>query len=289
MLQGELFCANCLTVFYLRDGIPDFLCDLPNETQEEIKSSQGVATFCYPKEPDVYNDEFLLALPYIRNHRVDNFRGWERKVSTFEQVLNDLPAGKGKKLLDIGASTTWATRYFAKKGFDCIALDIVTGMYRGLSSSKVFFRDEGVYYERLLAPMENIPLRPGSIDCIFSINSLHHSAHLKRVFAEISRVLSPGGIGYLIDDTTGFLTRSKNQKEARLAREINQHNDHIYSLSDYKEAISSSNLSLEIMLPMRFLDKIGALRSTPDFFLRIIYLALSRAVGLPFYFRVGKH
>lgn len=288
VLEGEICCRNCRSVFSVEDGIPEFLSDLPKEISDEINSSEGVATYCYPKEPDVYNDEWLLSLPYVKNEKVNNLDGWQRKISTFEQVLDDFPIGRGQKLLDIGLSTTWTTRFFAKKGYDCIALDIVKGNYRGLISSKVFFKHDNIFYECILAPMESMPLRNDSIDYIFSINSLHHSNNLKKVFLEIYRALKPGGSAYLLDDTVGFLRRKEKERAAEYARGVNKHNDHVYSLDEYRQAIAGANLRLKMNIPQRFLDKIGWLRYTPKGFLSIIYRLLSITLGMPFYFRVTK-
>jgi SAM-dependent methyltransferase len=286
--EGEILCKNCQAVVQIKDGIPEFLYDLPEDVLDEIDSSEGVSKFCYPKEPEVYNDEWLLSLPYVTDKKVNNYEGWQAKIQTFEQALNDFPEGHGEKLLDIGASTTWTTRYFARKGYDCIALDIVKGLYRGLSSSEVFFKHENIYYERLLAPMENIPLRNDSIDCVFSINSLHHSKNLAKVFSEISRILKPDGYGYLVDDTVGYLLKHNREKEAKQAREINKHNDHVYSLSDYKKVITDSRLHLEMILPLRFRQKIGILSKIPESMVRIIYVFVSIVRGTGFIFKVKK-
>ena len=286
--EGEILCNNCHAIFHIRDGIPEFLHDLPKDVLEEINSSEGVSKFCYLKEPEVYNDEWLLSLPSVTDKRVNNFEGWQAKIPTFEQALNDFPVGHGEKLLDIGASTTWTTRYFAKKGYDCIALDIVKGMYRGLSSSKVYFKHDNIYYERILAPMENMPLKDNSIDHVFSINSLHHSNNLIKVFSEIARVLKPGGYGYLVDDTVGYLLKHKREKEAKKARELNQHNDHVYSLHGYKKAISEANLHLEIILPLKFRQRVGFIGKLPVNMVKRIYLFISVVRGAGFIFKVKK-
>lgn len=288
ILQGELRCAGCGRTINVRDGIPEFLHDLPEDNLSEIKSSEGVATYCYPRDPDTYNDSWLLSLPRVANEKADNIEGWKRKISTFDQVLRDCQPGGGKTLLDIGASTTWSTRFLARKGYDCIALDIVKGKYRGLLSSKVFFEHDNTYYECILAPMENIPLRNNSIDCVFSINSLHHSNDLGKVFFELQRILKPGCCAYILDDTVGFLRRKKKQQAAERSRRENQHNDHVYSLREYKRAIAKADLSLHIEMPQRYLDRIGPVRYAPKSCLYSLYILLSITLGMPFYFRVTK-
>lgn len=286
IMEGEILCNSCNTIFQIKDGIPEFLNDVPQDVLDEIISSEGVSKFCYPKEPEVYNDEWLLSLPYVKDKRVNNYEGWKSKIPTFEQALNDFPKGHGEKLLDIGASTTWTTRYFSRKGYDCVALDIVRGKYRGLLSSKVYFEKDNIFYERILAPMENIPLKSNSMDYVFTINSLHHTNNLNKVFFEISRILKPGGYGYLVDDTVGYLFKHKREKQAKQARESNRHNDHVYSLYEYKKAISEANLDLEIIIPFRFKQKVGILQKLPVNILRNIYLFVSVVRGAGFIFKV---
>lgn len=50
--------------------------------------------------------------------------------------------------------------------------------------------------ECLEAPAENIPLAANAVDIVFSCNALQHVADPARVFAEIARVLKPGGLFY---------------------------------------------------------------------------------------------
>jgi len=161
-------------------------------------------------------------------------------------------------------------------------------MYRGLDSRRVYFQNDNIYYEGILAPMENIPLADNSIDVVFSINSLHHSADLGQVFREIARILKPSGVAYLPEDTAGFLRRSKREKEAQYQREHLQHNDHVYSFSQYQRFILDAALELHVELPMRFKDKIGVLRYAPRFLLHFIYTVLNHTLGMPCYLKVKK-
>ncbi len=161
-------------------------------------------------------------------------------------------------------------------------------MYRGLDSRRVYFQNDNIHYEGILAPMENIPLADNSIDVVFSINSLHHSADLGQVFREIARILKPSGVAYLLEDTAGFLRRSKKEKEAQYQREHLQHNDHVYSFSQYRKFVCDAELDLKVELPMRFKDKIGFLRYAPRFILNLIYTILNHSLGMPCYLKVTK-
>jgi len=93
--EGLITCNKCGLEILVKDGIAEFLHGLPQKVLAEVVSSEGVATYCYPKEPDVYNDEWLLSLPYVKDKKTGNYDGWQRKITTFEQVLADLPQGSG--------------------------------------------------------------------------------------------------------------------------------------------------------------------------------------------------
>lgn len=270
--EGSLLCSRCQKCFPIKEGIPELLSKITGDIVLEIESSEGTAKRRYSEEKDIYNEEYLLSLPYVTNRRVANYGGWIRKVSYFEQVFEMLGNGKGKKILDIGAGTTWATRYFAKMGYDAIALDVVKGFCRGMVSSKTFYKHDNIYYENILAPMENIPIKSETIDVVFSINSFHHARDLNVVFSEVCRVLkADGGVAYIVEDVSGLLLRAYAEWSAKRQRDKHRHYDHAYSFNDYKKAIESANLKMELILPERFVNRLRWIRKTPRRLLSILH------------------
>ncbi|MFH1633729.1 MAG: class I SAM-dependent methyltransferase [Chloroflexota bacterium] len=283
---GELHCHNCGCSYTILGGIADFRKRTPDSVTKEIISSEGTGKYIYSKLPEYYNDDILLNEPELPAGH-PSFVSGERKADLFHQVFSLFPSGQGCTLVDLAAGTGWSTRYFAKKGYNAFAVDIVQGMYRGLSSADVFFAYEGIYFERVLGLMEDLPFVDHSIDCVFSINSFHHTEDLVSVFAEVSRILKPGGFGFIVEDVVGCLMLKQKKRNALYQREKHQHMDHVYTLRDYTHAIQAAGLCLELVFPDRVRRRFGKLAVMPNTTLQWLYLITARMWFAPMIFRIS--
>lgn len=283
--EGFLHCQNCGATCTISNGIVDLLKNIPESVSAEIKSSEGTNDFIYSKQPEFYNDSFLLNLPKVApNH--PRYNSCARKSDLFFQALSIFPKnGEGKTLVDIAAGNGWSTRYFAQKDYCSFAVDIVRGKYRGLSGADVYFAHKNIFFERVLGLMEILPFADNSIDYVFSINSLHHSKDLSAVFAEVSRILAPDGIGIIVDDVTGYLWLCQKQKAAKYQREENKHMDHVYSWHDYTKAIRDADLGFNPVIPQRVRRR---LMNLPDPVMIYVYYLVARFWYAPFIFRIRK-
>lgn len=100
----------------------------------------------------------------------------------FEQLRKLLPCEAGAAVLEIGAGAGWQARELAELGVEVTAIDI----------------DESTYKEVRVFPVttyngSTIPLPDSSVDVVFSSNVLEHVPHVRKLQAEIARVLRPGG------------------------------------------------------------------------------------------------
>ncbi|MFH1875668.1 MAG: methyltransferase domain-containing protein [Candidatus Omnitrophota bacterium] len=292
--EGLLVCDQCRSEFPIHDGIPEFLHRLTTAMREEIESSTDYTRDICFRKPEVYNDEFLLTLPYtlpisnVEDKLAVNVAGSERKAPYFFQILNSCGEGNGKRLLELGAGTTWATWHFAKKGYTSIALDIVKVLYRGLMSRDVYFQHKNIYYEAVLSPMESLPLQDNSIDLVFSINSLHHSCDLNVILSEVYRVLRNGGVFYLMEDGFALPFLFFEKVKAWRKRKMEHHQDHVYMFRDYKNAITKTSLTMELVLPDRFINRIGFLRNLPRWILVVLYKIILYTRGCGFILKIKK-
>jgi SAM-dependent methyltransferase len=114
-----------------------------------------------------------------------------------------VPFRPGQSVLDVGSNTCWATNHFAERGLQAIALDIATTELQGLYTADSFIADGAVFFERVLGSMDAIPLASSSVDYVYCCEVLHHNdaGGLRRTFAEIFRVLRPGGRLLMVNET----------------------------------------------------------------------------------------
>jgi malonyl-CoA O-methyltransferase len=97
-----------------------------------------------------------------------------------------------KAVLDLGAGTGHATRAL-KRRFPSsltVAVDIAPGMLERARGQSRWLRR----FERVRADAYTLPFRDHSFDLVFSSLMLQWCDDLDAVFAEISRVLAPGGL-----------------------------------------------------------------------------------------------
>jgi SAM-dependent methyltransferase len=94
--------------------------------------------------------------------------------------------------LEIGAGTGYFTLNLLQDGVvrDATAIDISAGMLDALRSNATRI---GVAVRTVACDAEALPFAGGTFDLVLGHAVLHHIPHLERAFAEILRVLKPGG------------------------------------------------------------------------------------------------
>jgi ubiquinone/menaquinone biosynthesis C-methylase UbiE len=94
----------------------------------------------------------------------------------------------GKDVLEIGCGAGPATVLFAQSGARVTAIDLTEA---AVTMTKRHTEGLGVLVERMDA--ERMAFPDASFDHVFTWGVLHHSAHTEAAFAEVARVLRPGG------------------------------------------------------------------------------------------------
>jgi ubiquinone/menaquinone biosynthesis C-methylase UbiE len=107
-------------------------------------------------------------------------------------------AGSGRRLIDVGSGSGWGSRLFAAAGYDPWMVDFepnslwLGGLYEhpALGPGK-----------RIVADASLMPFADGTFDVALVKEFAHHVDDKDRLFAEINRVLRPGGLLVLIEPT----------------------------------------------------------------------------------------
>ncbi|MEO8454816.1 MAG: class I SAM-dependent methyltransferase [Sphingomicrobium sp.] len=106
----------------------------------------------------------------------------------FLAVLEPLRDGSPGLICDMPSGGGYLADYLWP-GMDYLAVDPATD----------FFVEWPKPLQRLLAEITKVPLADGSADYVVSLAGLHHEPSLPRVFAEMRRLLRPGGRVVLAD------------------------------------------------------------------------------------------
>lgn len=192
--EGRLRCAACRTEFVVRRGVVELLHEPPPHI---VAEAAGLERFAEQMRAEGWDRELVRRLPDLEHGY------WYVQARSMYQLLSMVPFLPGQSILDVGSNTCWAANHFAERGLRAIALDIATAELQGLYTAECFIDDDHVFFERVLGSMDAIPLASSSVDYVYCCEVLHHNdpAGLRRTFAEIFRVLRPGGRLLMVNET----------------------------------------------------------------------------------------
>jgi len=204
--SATVVCNYCQASFKISNGIIDFLHN-PNENvlrervamdEDEYITDESGGKFKISAEViQKFKDKFLVfpegdGSSFFK--KGGSFQSTAEASGRFYSAMEDLRLTGREKILEIGACFSYASFKFAQKGCDVVALDISN--YLLVSDLYV----QKAYFERVFSDMHHMPFLDNSFDIVFGSAVLHHSKSLKDAFAEIRRVLVPGGKLILINE-----------------------------------------------------------------------------------------
>jgi malonyl-CoA O-methyltransferase len=146
-------------------------------------------------------------------------------------------------ILDLGAGTGHASRALKRRYPKAlvIAADIATGMLARAKQQSRWLRR----FERVRADAYALPFRDGSVDLVFSSLMLQWCDVLDVVFAEVARVLKPGGL--LLFSTFGPGTLSELREAWGASHAPGNHVNHFFDPHALGSALMHAGLSEPVL------------------------------------------
>jgi SAM-dependent methyltransferase len=197
-------CLTCGHVYPQRDGVVDFL-----HTPHPVVARERAAVHRIDQErgaPRHWMDAMLQRAVRGEFSAEDlassaNVRAIaEARPQILSLLEQEHAIVSGATVLELGADTGWSSPLLLQFGCRVIATDITDHLYLAPAAASPDLC-------RLLADMNRIPLADKTVDVVFAAACVHHSWDLKRTFAEIARVLKPGGVAYLCGEPMPSLVR----------------------------------------------------------------------------------
>jgi SAM-dependent methyltransferase len=110
-------------------------------------------------------------------------------------------AGGGRRLIDVGSGAGWGSRLFAEAGYDpwMIDADPNSLWLGGVDEHPALGPGK-----RIVADATLMPFAEATFDVALVKELAHHIEHKDRLFAEVNRVLRPGGLCVLIEPAQGL-------------------------------------------------------------------------------------
>jgi SAM-dependent methyltransferase len=240
--EGSLRCRACGKSYPIRAGIVDFLEEkLAEEIRHEKEHAESFG-YIVTSSGEKYsiNHEALqkfrslfLSLPagdgshfFMPGGSFDNQAG---NAARFFKTLDLLNLQKGERVLEVGASFCWGSRYLAKRGCEVTALDITDY----LETADIFLQEDRIFFERVMADMSRLPFCDGTFDTVFSHSVIHHCKDLSKLFGEFYRILKPGGRVVALHECSFGLLENKSGKALQEAIHAG-FNENAYTIPQWK-------------------------------------------------------
>lgn len=186
VVTGQLICGRCGDAFPIVKKIPNLLAmdHLEEHKRREMQGWLDLWGKLGMFERPTLEDSFRL--PYVGGT-------WTDVARMFDLAMEEMQLTGKERILDVGAGQGWASRFFAAKGCEVIATDIVADEWYGLGRSWAIMEHAEVSFEPMLADGENMPFPENYFDYVFFQGALHHFTDFKRVLVQVRKILKPGG------------------------------------------------------------------------------------------------
>jgi SAM-dependent methyltransferase len=124
-------------------------------------------------------------------------RMWTSEVN--REVVRSLAPVQGECVVDLGAGMGAATVEAARSGAMVIAVDPMPYM-RGVLRLRRFWQRHRAAIRVVNGAAESLPLEDGSVDVLWTVNTIHHWTERDRASRELARVMKARGRLLLLDE-----------------------------------------------------------------------------------------
>jgi 2-polyprenyl-3-methyl-5-hydroxy-6-metoxy-1,4-benzoquinol methylase len=141
-----------------------------------------------------FHDQWAAATPVSEVRVRECFEAPTAVENRF--IVSQMGTLAGKRILDVGSGLGEAAVYLALRGAEVTMVDISPLM---IEKAKSVGRFHGVLLNGVPAAGESLPVGNSEFDIIYTANTIHHITNRDEFFAEMQRVLKPGGKFFSFD------------------------------------------------------------------------------------------
>jgi len=201
ILYGIIKCQSCFKQYFIKDGILNLLLNHEIQQKYDPDGSKNLT------KTNNYSQQKIFGKSEIAK-REDLDQKWVKSsTANLNQVFDSLQLTGKEDVLELGAGTCWALQKFAEFGCKCVALDIL--QHNKLEMADFWLTEKNIYFERILADMNQSIFCDNSFDLVYSIASIMYSENILKTFHEINRILKRGGKMALIAEPIVPIYKSK--------------------------------------------------------------------------------
>jgi SAM-dependent methyltransferase len=167
--------------------------------------------------------------------------------SEWRAVRALLPASAGRAL-DIGAGRGISSYALARDGWRVTALEPDPSDVVGAGAIRALAGESGLSIDVAQDWGEQLPFADASFDLVHCRQALHHARDLRRLCAEIGRVMKPGAV--FIATREHVISRSRDLQAFLDGHPLHHRygGEHAYRLRDYVGAIEAGGIRIDRIL-----------------------------------------
>ena len=206
---GQLICQGCGAAYLQEGGI--FMLLTP---QQIVRYQPFVARYRPLRQAEGWERaeaQYYLSLPDVPPTD-PQAAIWRIRRRSFGRLQRLVGPGAGRWAVDLGAGNGWLSRRLSEAGFRVIGLDLNVVGPDSLAGGRLYQEQTGLWFGRVQATMEQLPLRAASFDLCVASGTLHY-ADLAATVGSVWRILAPGG-QFVITDSPVYSHREAGQAMA---------------------------------------------------------------------------